>query len=134
LIGCLEEVNEFSTKYLAEAVDQAKKEKKRCVERLIKNKVEFALKFESVLMAFTKLVFKKIENQVRELKSQLLPIQKQLSHQERIFARIEARRQGKNLLPCKYKKSLGCFGFWQCDNCQINYSVIDDNQITEISQ
>jgi len=36
---------------------------------------EFALKFELVSVAFTKLVFQKIENQVKYLKSQLLPIQ-----------------------------------------------------------
>ena len=63
LIGYLKEVNEFSTKYLAEAVNQAKKQKKRGLEPLIKNKVEFALKFELVSVAFSKLVFRKIENQ-----------------------------------------------------------------------
>ena len=62
LLNYLDEVNKFSTKYLAEAV-KAKKEKKRGLESLIKNKVEFALKFGSVKQAFTKLVFKKIENQ-----------------------------------------------------------------------
>ena len=38
LIGYLDEVKRFSTKYLAEAVDQAKKGKK-WLEPLIKNKV-----------------------------------------------------------------------------------------------
>jgi len=102
---------------------------------LIKNKVEFALKFGSVKQAFTKLVFRKIENQVRDLKSQLRTIQSQLAHQERIFARIEIRRQGRELLTCEYKKPLGCFGDDQCDNCQINYSVTADNhQATEITK
>ena len=130
----LEEVNEFSTRHLAEAVDQAKKEKKKRLEHLIKNKVEFGLKFGSVKQAFTKLVFRKTENQVRELKSQLLSIQKQLFHQGRIFARIEVRRQGRELLTCEYKNRLGCFGNYQCDNCQTNYSVTADNQITEITK
>ena len=135
LIGCLEEVNQFSTKYLAEAVDQAKKEKKKRLEHLIKNKVEFALKFESASKTFYNLVFHKIENQAKHLKSQLDAIQRQLAHQERIFARIEARRQGRELLTCQYKNRLGCFGDYQCDNCQINYSVVaDNNQITEITK
>jgi len=134
LIGYLKEVNEFSTKYLAEAVNQAKKQKKRGLEPLIKNKVEFALKFELVSVAFSKLVFRKIENQVNYLKSQLRTIQSQLFHQERIFARIEVRRQGRELLTCEYKNRLGCLGDYQCDNCQVNYSVVADNQITEISK
>jgi len=134
LIGYLKEVNEFSTKYLAEAVDQAKKSKKKRLEPLIKNKVEFALKFELVSVAFSKLVFRKIENQVNYLKSQLRTIQSQLFHQERIFARIEVRRQGRELLTCEYKNRLGCLGDYQCDNCQVNYSVVADNQITEISK
>jgi hypothetical protein len=134
LIGYLKEVNEFSTKYLAEAVNQAKKQKKRGLEPLIKNKFEFALKFELVSVDFSKLVFRKIENQVNYLKSQLRTIQSQLFHQERIFARIEVRRQGRELLTCQYKNRLGCFGNYQCDNCQINYSVVADNQITEITK
>jgi len=102
---------------------------------LLKNKVEFALKFEPVKEAFYQLVFQKIENQVKYLKSQLDAIQRQLAHQERIFARIEVRRQGRELLTCEYKNRLGCFGDDQCDNCQINYSVVaENNQITEISQ
>jgi len=84
--------------------------------------------------AFTKLVFQKIENQVSHLKSQLHTIQEQLSHQERIFARLEIRRQGRVILPCKLNDRLGCLGSYQCDNCQVNYSVADNNQITEISK
>jgi hypothetical protein len=48
---------------------------------LLKNKVEFALKFEPAKEAFYQLVFQKIENQVNYLKSQLGTIQKQLAHQ-----------------------------------------------------
>ena len=103
------------------------------IRTLIKNKVEFALKFGSAKQVFSKLVFQKIENQISYLKSQLGTIQKQLSHQEQIFARIEVRRQGRELLTCEYKNRLGCLGDNQCDNCQINYSVTADNhQITEI--
>jgi hypothetical protein len=123
-----DEVNRFSTKYLTEAVKKAKKEKKRGLEQLIKNKVEFGLKFGSVKQAFCKLIFRKTESQVKHLKSQLGTIQKQLSHQERIFARIEIRRQGRELLTCEYKNRLGCPGVYQCDNCQVNYSITADNQ------
>jgi hypothetical protein len=84
--------------------------------------------------AFAKLVFQKT-NQVRYLKSQLGTIQEQLSHQERIFARIEIRRQGRKLLTCEYKNRLGCLGDYQCNNCQINYSITaDNNQTAEISK
>ena len=110
------------------------REKKRGLEHLIKNKVEFALKFEPAQKAFYQLVFKEIENRVSYLKSQLCPIQNQSAHQERIFARIEIRRQGRELLTCEYKNRLGCFGDDQCDNCQVNYSINADNQITEITK
>ncbi|CAH1760971.1 13682_t:CDS:2 [Entrophospora sp. SA101] len=83
---------------------------------LLKNKVEFALKFGPAREAFYQLVFRKIENQVEYLKSQLGTIQKQLLRQERIFARIEIRRQGRVLLECKSGYRLGCPGVYQCDN------------------
>jgi len=96
--------------------------------------VEFELKFESASKAFYQLVFRKTESQVSYLKSKLGTIQSQLTHQERIFARIEIRRQGRELLTCKYKNRLGCLGSaYQCDNCQTNYSITaDHNQATEI--
>ena len=95
--------------------------------------MEFALKFESAKETFYQLVFRKTESQVSYLKSQLRTIQEQLSHQERIFARIEIRRQGRILLECKLNNRLGCPGAYQCDNCQINYPITaDHNQITEI--
>ena len=104
------------------------------LEHLIKNKVEFALKFESASKAFYQLVFRKTESQVSYLKSQLRTIQEQLTYQERIFARIEIRRQGRELLTCEYKNRLGCLGSYQCDNCQTNYSVADNNQAAEITK
>ena len=134
LTNYLDEVNQFSTKFLAEAAAKGQKEKKKQLEHLIKNKVEFALKFKSASVAFNKLVFQKIENQVNYLKSQLRAIQSQLTHQERIFARIEIRRQGRELLTCEYKNRLGCLGAYQCDNCQANYFVTDNHQATEITK
>ena len=136
LLNYLEEVDRFSTKYLAEAVEKEKTQEQPdnwAWEYLLKNKVEFALKFEPTKEAFTELVFQKIENQVSHLKSQLHTIQEQLSHQERIFARLEIRRQGRVILPCKLNDRLGCLGSYQCDNCKVNYSVAD-NQSIEISK
>ena len=79
------------------------------------------------------MIFQKIENHVNQLKSQLGTIQNQLSHQVRIFARIEIRRQGRVLLECKSGYRLGCPGVYRCDNCQINYSLTaDNNQAAEI--
>ncbi|MEG7979013.1 MAG: hypothetical protein NY202_03830 [Mollicutes bacterium UO1] len=95
--------------------------------------MEFALKFEPAKEVFYQLVFQKIENQVKHLKSQLGTIQDQLSHQERIFARIEIRRQGRVLLECKSRYRLGCPGVYQCDNCRANYSA-DNNQAIEITK
>lgn len=138
LTNYLEEVNKFSTNHLAEMVAKEKSKGELDIfwlEYLIKNKVEFELKFESAKEAFYQLVFNKIESQVNYLKSQLGTIQNQISHQERIFARIEIRRQGRELLTCEYKNRLGCLGVYQCDNCQINYSVAaDNNQAAEITK
>ncbi|MEG7979029.1 MAG: hypothetical protein NY202_03920 [Mollicutes bacterium UO1] len=102
------------------------------MEYSIRDKVEFALKFDPVVETFTDLICQKITNQVSYLKSQLNTLQDQLSHQERIFARIEIRRQGKELLTCEYKNRLGCLGSHQCANCQTNYSVVNNNQAVEI--
>ena len=77
---------------------------------MLKNKVEFALKFEPVKEAFYELIFQKTESQVSYLKSQLRDIQSQQRHQERLFARIEIRRQGRTLLECKLNNSIGCLG------------------------
>ncbi|CAI2188689.1 9895_t:CDS:1 [Funneliformis geosporum] len=94
--------------------------------------MEFALKFEPASKIFYELIFQKTENQVSYLKIQLRDIQSQLAHQERIFARIEIRRQGRELLTCEYKNRLGCLGVYQCDNCQTNYSTTDNQQATEM--
>jgi len=95
--------------------------------------VEFSFKFEAGSKAFCRLISEKAESQVRQLKSELRDIQSQLCHQERIFARIEARRQGRTLLECELKERLGCLGSYQCANCQANYSAVD-NQAVEISK
>ena len=136
LTNYLDEINQFSTKYLAEAI-KTEKAKENCddwrLEYCLEDKIAFALKFKPAKEAFYQLVFKKIENQISYLKSQLRPIQEQLSHQERIFARFELRRQGRVLLKCKLGYRLGCPGVYQCDNCKVNYSA-DNNQSIEISK
>ena len=95
---------------------------------MLKNKVEFALKFEAGSEVFVKLILEKIESQVSNLQEKLSQVQSQLQHQERKFARLQARRQKKVLLDCEYRKSLGCFGAYQCQNCQVNYSA-ESNQL-----
>lgn len=95
--------------------------------------MEFTFKFEAGSKVFNRLVFGKTGSQVSYLKSQLRDIQSQLTHQERIFARLEIRRQGRTLLECEYKNRLGCLGVYQCANCQTNYSVAD-NQNVEITK
>jgi glutaminase len=136
LLNYLDEVNRFSTKHLAEAVEKEKNQEQPdnwAWEYLLKNKVEFALKFEPASKTFYELIFQKTESQVSYLKSQLRDIQSQLSHQERLFARMEIRRQGRVLLECKSGYRLGCPGVYQCDNCKANYSVVD-NQAIEITK
>ena len=135
LTNYLGEVNQFSTKFLAEAVAKEKNQEQPdnwAWEYLLKNKVEFALKFEPASKAFYELIFQKIESQVSYLKSRLGTIQKQLLRQERIFARIEIRRQGRVLLECKLKSRLGCLGVYRCDNCQVNYST-NNQQFQEVA-
>ena len=138
LLTYLAEVDKFSSAFLTEAVkierDHENSDDYR-LEHLIKNRVEFSLKFEAGSKAFYQLICQKTEGQVSYLKSQLRGVQSQLSHQERIFARLEIRRQGRILLKCKLGYRLGCPGVYQCDNCKVNYSVVADNhQITEISK
>lgn len=138
LASYLYEVERFSTKFLAEAVEKEKNQGQPdnwAWEYLLKNKVEFALKFEPASKAFYELIFQKTESQVSYLKRKLTDCQSQLRYQERIFDRIEVRRQGRELLTCEYKNRLGCLGVYQCDNCQINYSITaDNNQVAEISK
>lgn len=134
LLVYLAEVNKFSTSFLAEMV-KTEKDKENpddyWVEQLIKNKVEFALKFEPTSDAFYQLVWQKIEFKVFQLKAERNAIQDQLLYQERIFARIEIRRQGRTLLNCEYKNRLGCLGVYRCNNCQTNYSV--NSQFQEVT-
>jgi hypothetical protein len=56
------------------------------------------------------LIFKKIDDRVDSLSSELNKVKFQLQHQERIFVRMEARRKNKVLLQCNYRKSIGCLG------------------------
>ena len=127
LLVYLAEVNKFSTAFLTEVLETEKDKENPdnyWVEQSIKNKVEFALKFEPTSDAFYKLIWQKIEFKVCQLKAERNSVQDQLLHQERIFARIEIRRQGRILLNCEYKKSIGCLGVWKCANCKANYSTI----------
>jgi hypothetical protein len=80
------------------------------LESLIRDKVEFNLKFRAGSEAFAKLVLENAERQVSNLKVELKDIQAQLCHQERKFARLQARRQGKTLLECKTNNGIGCLG------------------------
>lgn len=132
LANCLETADKFATKFLFEAVESEKSKEQLDIcwlEYLIKNKVEFALKFETGAEVFVKLVLEKIEDQVKTFQNKLDNIQSQIQHQERKFARLQARRQGKTLLECKLNNGLGCFGEDQCNNCQVNYSVPQSNQL-----
>lgn len=129
----LSEVECFSADYLKGLVAVEKEQENFDIywlESLIKNKVEFSLKFDSASRSFYELVWKKLEGQVSYLKRELNTIQTQLNHQERIFARIQAKRQGKILLECKLNNRLGCLGVYQCANCQSNYS---DNQLETVA-
>ena len=78
------------------------------------------------------MICQKIEFKVSQLKAERNAIQDQLLHQERIFARIEIRRQGRILLECEYKNRLGCLGAYRCDNCQTNYTV-NNQQFPEVA-
>ena len=86
----------FGNKFLNELVESEKSLQKQdnyWLEKLIKNEVAFDFKFEAGVESFYQLVFKKINDKVNDLSSELRSIKNQLQHQERIFARIEARRQ-----------------------------------------
>jgi len=87
------------------------------------------LKFTAGSEVFGKLIRDRVERELRILQIELDQIQSQLQRQERKFARLQARRQGKILLACEYRKSLGCLGDYQCENCQVNYPAIEANQL-----
>lgn len=131
LANCLATTDKFATKFLNEALESEKSKEQLdtyWLECLIRHQVEFNLKFEAGAEAFAKLVLESVKAKVKSLENELGVIQIQLCHQERKFARLQARRQGKTLLDCEYRQSLGCFGDYQCDNCQVNYSVIPQNE------
>ncbi|RHZ35957.1 hypothetical protein [endosymbiont GvMRE of Glomus versiforme] len=132
LANCLITAGKFGKQFLTEAVEKEKAQEQPdnwAWEYLLKNKVEFNLKFEVGAEAFTKLVSESVERKARTLQTELDIIQSQLQHQERKFARLQARRQGKTLLECKSNNGIGCLGAYQCQNCQINYSVSENNQL-----
>ena len=131
LANCLETANTFADKLLTETVASEKAKNNSdtfWLEHLLKNKIEFNLKFEAGAEIFTTLILKKTAGQVKSLGYELDSIQSQLRHQERKFARLQARRQGKTLLDCEYRQSIGCLGDYQCDNCQVNYSTANSVQ------
>jgi hypothetical protein len=126
LANCLAAADKFGSKFLDEAVESEKSKEQPdayWLEYLLKNKVEFNLKFEAGAEAFAKLVLASVEAKVKSLENELGVIQIQLLHQERKFVCLQARRQGKVLLECEYRKSLGCLDEDWCDNCQVNYAV-----------
>lgn len=132
LANCLWTANKFGTQFLTDMVEKAKNQEQPdnwWLERLLQNKIEFALKFGFGTEAFTKLVSERVEREVGILQIELENTQNQLQHQERKFARLQARRQGKTLLDCEYNKPLGCLGAYQCENCQINYPATEANQL-----
>ena len=84
LLANLAEVEKFSTDFLAEVVNQEKDKENLEIEYLeqsIKDKTEFALKFEAGREAFYQLVWQKIEFKVSYLSSKLNDLQKQLDYQ-----------------------------------------------------
>ncbi|CAG8517403.1 957_t:CDS:2 [Cetraspora pellucida] len=90
-------------------IEELKKQEQEIIielKLLIENKVNFALKFEPAKQTFYQLVFQKIENRIEYLKSQLRTVQEQLSRQERVFARMKIRKQGRIILEYKPQKFL----------------------------
>jgi len=124
LADCLATAEKFAKQFLVAAVEKEKTaEPTDNLEQLISNKVEFGLKFEAGTEVFQKLILENLASQVQSWSEKLAQVQSQIQHQERKFTRLQARRQGKILLDCEYRKSLGCFGN-QCSNCQVNYKEI----------
>jgi hypothetical protein len=131
LANCLEATDKFASQFLTAKIESEKAQEQpdtSWLECLIRHQVEFNLKFAAGAEAFTELVFKSTERQVRTLKVELDKIQNQLLHQERKFARLQARRQGKTLLECKLNNGLGCLGIYQCENCQVNYPIAPQSE------
>ena len=134
LLGCLWTANKFGTQFLTAMVEKEKTQEQPdnwWLERLLQNKIEFAFKFEVGKEAFAKLVSESIERQHQVLQIELDNIQNQLQRQERKFARLEARQQGKTLLECKSNNGIGCLGENWCENCQVNYPAVESSQMKE---
>jgi hypothetical protein len=131
LLNCFWTANKFGKQFLADLVEKEKTQEQPdnlWLEHLLKNKIEFAFKFSLGTETFTKLVSERVEREIGILQIELENIQTKLRHQERKFARLQARRQGKILLDCEYRKNLGCFGDYQCENCQVNYPVASPSE------
>ena len=132
LLGCLWTANKFGQQFLTAAAENEKAKEQPdnwWLERLLQNKIEFTFKFEVGKEAFAKLVSESIERQHQVLQIELDNTQSQIKRQERKFARLEARRQGKTLLECEYRKSIGCLDDDWCENCRINYPAIESSQL-----
>ena len=65
LANCLEAVDKFASKLLTEAVESENSRE----QALIRNQVEFSLKFEAGVEAFAKLVLKSVEAKVKSLEN-----------------------------------------------------------------
>ncbi|RHZ35937.1 hypothetical protein [endosymbiont GvMRE of Glomus versiforme] len=132
LANCLITAEKFGNQFLTEAVENEKAKEQpdsNWWEYLLQNKIEFALKFAIGIETFAKLVSESVERQHRILQLELDHIQSQLQYEERKFARLEARRQGKVLLSCKSNNGIGCLGAYQCQNCQVNYPVTENEAL-----
>jgi hypothetical protein len=132
LANCLITAEKFGKQLLADFVELEKSQEQPdswAWEYLLKDKIEFSLKFEVGKEAFMELILKVTERELNSLRQRLARTQSQLQHEERKFARLQARRQGKILLNCEYKKPIGCFGEYQCDNCQVNYPVTENEAL-----
>ena len=126
LANCLIAVDKFASQFLGTKIANERNQEqpdKNWLECLISQQVEFNLKFTAGSEVFGKLIRDRVEREVRFLQIGLEATQSQLCHQERKFVRLESRRQGKILLECEYRKSIGCFGEDWCDNCRVNYST-----------
>ena len=75
LANCLATADKFGSKFLTEAVESEKSKEQLdtyWLEHLLKNKVEFNLKFEAGKEVFVKLVLESIENQVKTFQLKIL--------------------------------------------------------------
>jgi hypothetical protein len=132
LANCLTAVDKFASQFLTAKIANERNQEqpdKNWLECLISQQVEFNLKFTAGSEVFGKLIRDRVERELRILQIELENTQNQLQRQERKFVRLQARRQGKILLDCEYRQSLGCLGDYQCENCRINYPATENNQL-----